>query len=141
VWQYYRLRGTLTRYVDGAGRPQLLANSELENGLQTTASCMTCHSRASIGVVAGVPARLAVLDAGGSEAARDALARRGYVGLPKAEWFGAPDAAAHGPEYRPLDFVWSLAKAKPKKTSAVVAGGLGRGEVDSAMAEIDGGGF
>src|SRR5208282_2024632 len=32
VWQYYRLRGTLTRYVDDENRPLRLANSELEAG-------------------------------------------------------------------------------------------------------------
>jgi len=141
VWQYYRLRGTLSGYVDGAGRPQLLANSELENGLQTTASCMTCHSRASIGVVAGAPARLPILDPSGSEPARGALARRGYVGLPKAEWFSEPHDAAHEAAYRPLDFVWSTAKAKPKRASVVGAADMGRGEVDRVMLGIEGGGF
>jgi hypothetical protein len=122
VWQYYRLRGTLTQYVDGAGRPQLLANSELETGMQTTASCMTCHSRSSIGGVAGAVSRLAVLDSSGGhltlgESAADVPARRGYVGVPEDEWFGRrEDGGAAG--FWPLDFVWSLAKAQPRKTSS-----------------------
>ena len=121
VWQYYRLRGTLTRYVDGAGRPQRLANSELEAGMQTSASCMTCHSRSSIGEEGGAsPSRLTVLDPSGGGASPGAPARRGYVGLPKDEWFGRRENG-RGAGFWPLDFVWSLAKAQPKKMSAVMS--------------------
>ena len=168
VWQYYRLRGTLTQYVDGAGRPQRLANSELETGMQSTASCMTCHSRSSIGVVAGVPARLTVLDSGRGEAASDAaalggsalggsvraesppvglapvglasgglasggLARRGFVGLPKDEWFGRREDAG-GVGFWPLDFVWSLAKAQPRKVGVGFVPGVGqRAPADASL--------
>jgi hypothetical protein len=153
VWQYYRLRGTLTGYVDGAGRPQRLANSELENGMQTTASCMTCHSRASIGVVAGAPARLPIFDQGHDEAPRDVRARRGYIGMPTAEWFGGErgDAggggdggragAGRGTVFRPLDFVWSLSKAKAKQSSALVTPGLGPGGGLSVAERIGGDGY
>ncbi len=104
VWQYYRLRGTLTRFVDAADRPQLLGNSELEAGLQATASCMTCHARASIGEVDGKPARLPIFEPG--------TARSGYVGRPDPEWFRATDAAGRRyPAFQALDFVWSLSQA------------------------------
>ncbi len=106
VWQNYRLRGTLTRFVDAANRPLLLANSELEAGLQTTSSCITCHSRASLGVVAGAPARLGIFDS----AAHDAAERRGYVGTPHAEWFGSTGSGTR-PLIQQLDFGWSLSKA------------------------------
>ncbi len=107
VWRYYRLRGTMTAYLDADGRPQRLANSELETGMQTTASCMTCHARASIGLVAGAPARLPIFD--------DERSRRGFVGLPQSQWYRAATDAAGGVEYcgfRPLDFVWSLSLAQ-----------------------------
>jgi hypothetical protein len=59
-WRNYRLRGTLTRYVDDSGTAQRLGNSELEAGFQESASCMTCHSRAALAVVDGAPRRLEV---------------------------------------------------------------------------------
>ncbi len=107
-WQYYRLRGSMTGYLDGEGRPQRLANSELETGMQASASCMTCHSRSSIGVVAGAPARLAVFD--------DERTRRGFTGVPQSDWYqSSSDGQAGETEtrFRPLDFVWSLSLAKP----------------------------
>jgi hypothetical protein len=109
VWSHYRLRGTMTRYVDDAGAPELLANSELEAGMQASASCMTCHARAAIGVAGGAVVRLPIFDAG---AGADPGERRGFVGLPRAEWFeGGAGGAPGGTRFQPLDFVWSLARA------------------------------
>jgi len=119
VWQFYRLRGTLTRYVDAAGQPLRLANSELEAGLQATASCITCHARASIGVVAGSPARLPIFDTRAvSPAAQDPALRVGFLGLPQSDWFaGGHRHGGTAAEFQPLDFVWSLSKAQPKRGS------------------------
>jgi hypothetical protein len=131
VWQYYRLRGTLTRYVDSDGKPRLLANSELETGLQTTASCMTCHARSALGIVAGRAVRLPIFDSssGGVDAGAavgagvgaetDARARRGFSGLPRAEWYEGTSSGAQGrPVFKSLDFVWSLSNAKQKTGSS-----------------------
>jgi len=121
VWQYYRLRGTLTDFVDSAGRPQLLANSELESGLQTSASCITCHARSSIGFVAGTPARLPIFDVGPNEAAQDPLRRRGFLGTPQSAWYQGSVPRANGrvrPMYQRLDFVWSLSKANSRAGSS-----------------------
>jgi hypothetical protein len=101
VWQFYRLRGTLTRFVDADGAALRLANSELEAGMQQTASCITCHARASIGLLEGKAARLPIFDG---------ELRRGYLGLPQASWFSRP-------RFQPLDFVWSLSKAQPRRDS------------------------
>jgi hypothetical protein len=107
VWQYYRLRGSLTSFTEPNGAPRLLANSELETGFQRTASCITCHARASIAWrpvtwdhAVGEVLRLPIFDGAG---------RRGFTGAPQAEWFatGAGDA-----RFVPLDFVWSLSKAQ-----------------------------
>jgi len=49
VWQYYVLRGTQTDFTDSMGNPVILGNTQLEGGMQATASCMGCHARASIG--------------------------------------------------------------------------------------------
>ena len=112
VWQYYRLRGTLTRYVDDAGQPLRLANSELEAGLQPSASCMTCHARSSIGLVAGSPVRLPIFDA---QTGQDPVQRRGFLGPPRPEWFGGVNGEdGSATAFQSLDFVWSLSKARPK---------------------------
>ncbi len=114
VWQYYRLRGSQTRFVDDQSQPTRLANSELESGFQRSASCMTCHSRSAVGVIAGVPSRLPVFDSSSAEE-HDARSRRGFVGLPAADWFD-PGTQAH---FKSLDFVWSLSNAKAKAGSPV----------------------
>jgi len=108
VWQYYRLRGTLTSYTDAQGAPNLLANSELEPGMQSTSSCITCHSRSTIANVDGHPARLAAFDRSVSTP-EDPTARRGYVGEPT--WLVA-GGVWDGRAYQSLDFVWSLSKAQ-----------------------------
>jgi hypothetical protein len=104
VWENYRLRGTLTSFVDANLRPRLLANSELEAGLQMSASCITCHSRASIGLIDGHPARLPVFV---PTSADGRTVRRGYVGLPRSET-----------GFKSLDFVWSLSQAKSRTADA-----------------------
>jgi hypothetical protein len=117
VWQYYRLRGTLTRFVDARGQPLRLANSELEAGMQQSASCITCHARASIGMAGHSPVRLPIFDTRSDARTDDGLVRRGFVGLPQAGWFEtvSSDGRARR-QYQPLDFVWSMSKAQPKKT-------------------------
>ena len=118
VWQYYRLRGTLTEFVDH-GRPQRLANSELETGLQETASCITCHSRSSIGVVGGETVRLPIFDS--HSALPSGSVRRGFVGDRQASWFEGSTASGQRPRlFLPLDFVWSLANAKARPDPASV---------------------
>jgi len=108
VWQYYRLRGTLTRYTDAQGAPQLLANSELESGMQRSSSCITCHSRAAIGVASGQPVRLPVFAASG-ESAGNPSQRRGFIGRP--DWLNRL-AGRNGTRFQSLDFVWSMTKAQ-----------------------------
>jgi hypothetical protein len=49
VWEYYVLRGTQIDFTDSMGNPVVLGNTQLEAGMQTTASCMSCHGRATIG--------------------------------------------------------------------------------------------
>ncbi len=115
VWQHFRLRGTLTRFVDADSRPLLLANSELEAGLQKTSSCMTCHSRSAITLLSGTPVRLPVLDMSpGSGEPSLANERKGFVGLPLEQWFESSRPGA-APPYLRLDFVWSLSKAQPRR--------------------------
>lgn len=129
VWQYYRLRGTLTRFVDSRDKPELLANSELETGLQKSASCITCHSRASIGVIAGAPVRLPIFDLGANATPSDARVRRGFYGLPNPEWYRRLGADGRMHRYfRSLDFVWSLSQAKSMTVPANIVSGANRNE-------------
>jgi hypothetical protein len=130
VWQNYRLRGTLTRFVDGMGRPLLLANSELERGFQGSSSCMTCHARSSLANLGGVPTRLPVFDMSetretdsllvqpgtSTDVIRmdDFMSRRGFVGLPLPRWFENSPIGGQR-TFQQLDFVWSLSKARPRK--------------------------
>jgi hypothetical protein len=105
AWAYYRLRGTQTTYLNAAGQPVRLGNSELEAGLADSASCMTCHSRAALSVADGFE-RLPVF------APAPAGIRRGYVGNPDPTWFGHADGGGRWQvTYAPLDFVWSLSQA------------------------------
>jgi hypothetical protein len=115
VWENYRLRGTMTHAVDGEGKPLLLANSHLEAGVEHSASCVTCHARASIGVIDGKASRLTVLNTGAEPLGGDNT--RGYVGTPDDAWFFARNGENQTRRlYLPLDFVWSLAKAQPRST-------------------------
>ena len=125
VFENYRLRGTQIDYTDAYGVPVLLANSELETGFQRTASCMTCHGRASIGpdvneaaefefgsglsdhpLTSPGASRLSVfevLESGQSV---------GHVGAPDPDWYALPDTGVNSwNRYLQLDFVWSLANA------------------------------
>jgi len=105
VWQHYRLRGTQIAYVDAADQPVLLGNAELEAGLGNSASCMTCHARATLSIH-GEPSRLPVF------APAPPGVRRGYVGTPNPGWFGHADAQGRWQTtYASLDFVWSLSQA------------------------------
>lgn len=122
VWRFYRLRGTMTSFVDPSGRPRLLANSDLEIGLQRTASCITCHARATIGSKNGAPARLSAFESDSEAPSANPLARRGYVGLPDPAWFRSIEVSGGSRAiYRPLDFVWSLAQAKAQSGPEGVA--------------------
>jgi hypothetical protein len=103
--RHYRLRGTQTTYLDADYRPVRLGNAVLEARLGNSASCMTCHARATLSVD-GEPARLPVF------APAPPGVRRGYVGTPDPDWFGHADAQGNWQiTYASLDFVWSLSQA------------------------------
>jgi hypothetical protein len=118
VWQYYRLRGSLTSFTDSSGAARRLANSELETGFQTTASCITCHARASIAWRPGSdPAAIGALRL----PIFDGPERRGFIGAPQASWFAPGEADAR---FVPLDFVWSLSKAQRRVFHSAVTGSV-----------------
>ena len=49
------MRGAQTDFTDSRGRPVILASSQIEHGFQMTSSCITCHSRASVGLRSSQP--------------------------------------------------------------------------------------
>jgi hypothetical protein len=125
-WEFYRLRGTQVDYIDAAGRPVILGNSELETGFQPSASCMSCHARSTIGPMRNDAARFAF----GPDAKAHPpsppepmrlpvfrVAPDGQVtsfnGPPDPATLLLPGQAAGGVDtYLPLDFVWSLIEAQ-----------------------------
>ena len=127
-WANYRLRGTQIDYVEQDGNPVILANSQIETGLQQTASCMTCHGRATIGpnrnAAAGFifdpendthpptppePMRLPVFKVMPDGSVQS------FNGAPEPGVYALPGQVAGGTaRYLPLDFVWSLREAKSR---------------------------
>jgi len=53
-WQYYRLRGVQTEYVDKFGKPTILADTQIEPD-ESHSSCITCHALATVGLRARTP--------------------------------------------------------------------------------------
>ena len=112
-WQYYRLRGTQIDFSTSR-RPVILANSQIEHGFQQSSSCMTCHSRAVVGLRAArpdlspcQPNTLPVFLQSTEEPALDNIQaiRYGPVGSPDPNWFHADGAR---PRYIQTDFLWSI---------------------------------
>jgi hypothetical protein len=93
VFANYQLMGTQWQFVDGAGKPILLANSQIETAFQQASSCVTCHAVASYSVSNGY-FNIVKQQNGGITY---------YTGNP-------PTAQMQG--YNPLDFVWSLKRAQ-----------------------------
>jgi hypothetical protein len=98
-WAYYRLNGVQTEFVknpeaasciDNPGGT-CLANSQMETYFQGSSSCITCHSRASIG----------------PNGTRASLWN--YVGGNQQGFVGTPPPMK---SYVPLDFVWSMREAQ-----------------------------
>ncbi|MEM9291922.1 MAG: hypothetical protein AAGD01_09595 [Acidobacteriota bacterium] len=93
IWSQYRLNGTQATFVDGQGRPIILANSVIEAGMTARSSCMTCHARTTIGENG------------------DRLSFAPVVGSPRESWFSISSSPVSR-IYLQLDFAASQARAK-----------------------------
>ncbi len=96
VYSNYRLDGAQISFTDNTGRPIILGNSVTEFGFQTTASCMTCHGRATMDSTGSKS--LSVFNAQGQS----------DNGTPDPSWY----YASFDPEtlvYLQTDFMWSIA--------------------------------
>jgi hypothetical protein len=132
VFQYYVLRGTQTDFVDSMGSPTVLGNTQLEGGMQTSASCISCHARSTIGDRLSVPPGTYIYPDG--RIANDGSNRltvnpgqviwrqdpqdpksaisvlvMGAMGVPRPEWF--IDSTGRS-RYTQLDFLWGFIHAQ-----------------------------
>lgn len=125
IWENYRLRGTMIDYVDDNGVPIVLTNSEIETGMQTTSSCMTCHARSTIGPNRNLamefkfgpddekhpPAPPTVMRIDINDYDEDGRVV-GHIGVPQNDWYALPDTGAYAwPGYMRMDFLYSLLSA------------------------------
>lgn len=101
IWQNYRLKGTQVTFTDNMGRPTLLGNSVLEPNFESTSSCMTCHTRASVSNNTTINSQT------GKSSGLPVLSHfsplQGHVGTPDPGWFQTAQAAA---PVRSADIVW-----------------------------------
>ena len=93
IFANYQLMGTQWQFLDAAGKPILLANSQIESAFQQASSCATCHAVASYS------------------------ATDGYFNIVKQQNGGITYYTGNPPTgqmkgYNPLDFVWSLKRAQ-----------------------------
>lgn len=115
-WENYRLRGTIIDFFDSTGKPNILANSQVEEGFQYSSSCITCHARASIGPKIGNSAnRLSIFDE--RFLIEGKFIDIGSVGELNNSLFEIKtfdDEVIGKLNYIQTDFVWSLMRAKRK---------------------------
>jgi hypothetical protein len=130
-WAFYRLRGTQTTFtcfdfITCKEVPTILANTQIEQRFQQTSSCITCHSRATIGERADpqnnffpkqLDVFLSTMFLGPSNS--PGLVLVGPVGKKQDDWFLEQGKIA----YAQTDFMWIFATralstkvAKPNRT-------------------------
>lgn len=100
----YRLVGAMTDFTDDTGRPIILGNSVTESGFQTTASCITCHARATVTSEAN-PA-LSVFNSD----------NQSFNGALNADWYF--DSKGNQTSFT-TDFMWSMAFCAAPDESSV----------------------
>lgn len=116
-WEFYRLTGTQVDFVDTTGQATTLGNSVIENGFLLTSSCITCHSRATIGprIVGQQRAnRLSIFQPPPLTPPPPTPPDRAisYNGMPDPKWFLANPQDPTTRKYLQLDFLWSFFRAK-----------------------------
>lgn len=97
-WQYFRLTGVQTFFVDRSGQPTRLGNSIPEFSLGASSSCISCHFRSAVNLNGQRPA---IVDPKNN--------CTGFIGYPRRSDFY--DNQGH-PLFWRLDYVWSLMEAK-----------------------------
>ena len=106
-WRNYRLKGSMTDFTSPTGKPNLLGNSVTEATFVQTASCMTCHSRATVNVSGISPY---------PEVAGFTPDSQSYNGTPNPNWYYANLNPGTSWSLQ-TDFVWAI----PFKAYSVTA--------------------
>jgi hypothetical protein len=115
-WNNYKLRGTQLDFTTPTGEPIILGNTYTENGFTSTSSCISCHSRATVGKKLKqneLPPNLS------SKRRRNFFNRldvfesndplRGSIGSPNPNWFYSylPNGQKEI-KFIQTDFMWSI---------------------------------
>ncbi len=100
-WQYYRLMRVQTDFVNGAGKPILMSNTQIETYFQDKSSCISCHALASVGKVTNPKQQLRL---------NFFYPLNPYVGA--IDFQKIANQQFPGEKFKPMDFVWSLRNAK-----------------------------
>jgi len=121
VWQNYILRGTQTNFTSSNGETTILGNTYTERGFLNSSSCITCHSRATVGdsTLRGKKDmnRLSVFKVAIDTTinGKKEKIREGYVGTPNYNWF--VDTVNHKTKFIQTDFMWSMAVRAQRQTN------------------------
>lgn len=97
-WQYFRLTGVQTFFVDRSEKPTRLGNSIPEFDFGASSSCISCHFRSAVNLNGQRPT---IVDPKNN--------CTGFIGYPRRSDFY--DNQGH-PLFWRLDYVWSLMEAK-----------------------------
>ena len=138
VWRNYILRGTQTNFTSTSGTINLLANTRTENHFVYSSSCITCHSRATIGstlIFSDLPKDVQdsikfAKDPENKLEAENYFGTLGFVekrlnnpdpisgervimftGFPKPEWYEKTYKSGKNETLKQLDFMWSFTRA------------------------------
>jgi hypothetical protein len=111
AWRSYRLKGTQTAFTTSYGVPTIVGQSITEGGFVNTASCITCHSQATVNAQ-GQPA---IQSFGSSIDLNVTGYNESTRGTPNPSWF----FSANTNIYNALqaDFAWGIFNAKPLQQS------------------------
>ena len=110
-WSNYRLKGSQIDFTDSTGAAVLVGNSVTENGFVQTSSCMTCHGNTAIDSTgAPNPSIGFTLDGQSRNGPLDPGWFYDLNNFDSAQQFGRYKVI-----YYPVDFVWAIFRAQPKK--------------------------
>lgn len=110
AWENYRLKGTQVEFVDGDGDPTLLGNSVTESGFVPTASCITCHSRATVSNGNPTTAlnifncQCSSTPSGCNDPTCGCNGFNGFFGAEDPNWY-----MVNGVEFKKTEFSWAIA--------------------------------
>jgi hypothetical protein len=119
-YKNYRLKGSQVDFTDGAGRNLVLGNSVTEGGFVPTASCITCHARATVNATgaSGLPifGEQSTLPLIVTDSLQPILT---YNGRPDPSWYFSDPGTGSTLQNLQADFLWAIPfRAQPKKAAS-----------------------